>query len=166
MSVIVLRGKCVSACGRERVDVLDAGAHEINGAFEEPDNIVDLAGAFVGVLPAWVHVEGGPAAGVEAKEELFASEGLGLDVFGGEGGVETILVAPCEGGFEAFYGLLDVVFCCADVAQDAFVRLGQCQAERDFKKSDARATCARPLSGRLRWQSGRGRGHNLPARCH
>ena len=117
---------------RERADVLDAGAHEVDAALEDPDDELDLAGALGGVLPAGEHVEGGSAVGVEAKDELFAGEGLGLDVFGGEGGVEAILVAPCEGGFEAFYGLLDVVFCCTDVAQDAFVRLGQCQAERDF----------------------------------
>lgn len=108
---------------KRHVDVLDAGSHEIHGTLEDPDDKVDLSGALFGVLSARTHVEGGSALGVVAKEELFASEGFGRDVFCRDERVESIVASPLEGALEAGDGFGCVVFRCAYVAQDALVGL-------------------------------------------
>lgn len=91
-------------------DVLDAGAHEVNGTLQDPKHKVDLSGTLFGILSTRTHVERWSAVRVVSKDELFASDSFGLDVLWCDKGVEPKVAPPFEGVFEALDALGHVVF--------------------------------------------------------
>jgi len=120
--------------------VLDARTHELDGALEDPEYKVDLPRALFGVLSARTHVEGGSAARVVPKDELFSGDGFGLDVLWRDERVEPELAPPFEGAFEALDGLGHVVFRGAYVAQDALVGLGPTRRVRWVRREKENGT--------------------------
>ncbi|KAB8360933.1 hypothetical protein FH972_024665 [Carpinus fangiana] len=73
-----------------------AGRHEVDGALEHEDEVLDLALALLCVLPPGRHVQAGAAGVVVAEDVLLACLALDRDGVGGYGG-DVVLAAPGEG---------------------------------------------------------------------